>query len=77
MTCFYEKYLTEKQIYNIYNYHIISTYNKGVTVDDILTVAKASEYCRVSSKTIINWVEAGHIEAYKTVPAGGIQQTRR
>jgi len=36
-------------------------------VEDILTVAKASEYCQVSPKTIINWVEAGHIEAYKTV----------
>ena len=36
-------------------------------MDDILTVAKASEYCQVSPKTIINWVESGHIEAYKTV----------
>ncbi|MBT8360320.1 MAG: response regulator [Desulfobacterales bacterium] len=36
-------------------------------MEDILTVAKASEYCRVSSKTIINWVESGYIEAYKTV----------
>jgi excisionase family DNA binding protein len=36
-------------------------------VEDILTVAKASEYCRVSPKTIINWVESGYIEAYKTV----------
>ncbi len=44
-------------------------------MDDILTVAKASEYCRVSSKTIINWVEAGHIEAYKTV--GGHRRIKK
>lgn len=36
-------------------------------MDDILTVFKASKYCNVSPKTIINWVEAGHIKAYKTV----------
>jgi len=36
-------------------------------MDDILTVFKASKYCKVSPKTIINWVEAGHIKAYKTV----------
>jgi excisionase family DNA binding protein len=36
-------------------------------MDDILTVVKAGKYCRVSPKTIINWVEAGHIKAYKTV----------
>jgi len=34
---------------------------------DILTVAKAGKYCNVSPKTIINWVETGHIKAYKTV----------
>lgn len=34
---------------------------------DTLTVFTASKYCNVSSKTIINWVEAGHIKAYKTV----------
>jgi len=33
----------------------------------ILTVFKASKYCNVSPKTIINWIEAGHIKAYKTV----------
>jgi predicted site-specific integrase-resolvase len=33
---------------------------------DIMTVSQASEYCRVSPKTIINWIEAGHIKAYKT-----------
>jgi excisionase family DNA binding protein len=33
----------------------------------ILTVFQASKYCNVSSKTIINWIDAGHIEAYRTV----------
>ena len=36
-------------------------------MDDIFTVFQASKYCNVSPKTIINWIEAGHIEAYKTV----------
>ena len=36
-------------------------------MDDILTVFKASKHCNVSPKTIINWIEAGHIKAYKTV----------
>ena len=36
-------------------------------MEDILTVFKASKYCNVSSKTIINWIESGHIKAYKTV----------
>ena len=36
-------------------------------MEQILTVYKASEYCNVSPKTIINWVEAGYIKAYKTV----------
>jgi excisionase family DNA binding protein len=36
-------------------------------MDDILIVFKASKYCKVSPKTIINWIEAGHIKAYKTV----------
>ncbi len=42
---------------------------------DILTVSQASDYCRVSPKTIINWVEAGHIKAYKTV--GGHRRIKR
>jgi excisionase family DNA binding protein len=33
----------------------------------ILTVFQASKYCNVSPKTIINWIDAGHIEAYRTV----------
>lgn len=44
-------------------------------MDDILTVATASKYCKVSSKTIINWIEAGHIPAYKTV--GGHRRIKK
>lgn len=44
-------------------------------MDDIFTVFQASKYCSVSPKTIINWVEAGHIEAYKTV--GGHRRIRK
>jgi excisionase family DNA binding protein len=36
-------------------------------MDEILTVFEASKYCKVSPKTIINWIDAGHIKAYKTV----------
>jgi excisionase family DNA binding protein len=42
---------------------------------EILTVSQASEYCRVSAKTIINWIEAGYIKAYKTV--GGHRRIRK
>jgi excisionase family DNA binding protein len=34
---------------------------------EILTVSQAGKYCKVSSKTIINWIDAGYIKAYKTV----------
>ena len=44
-------------------------------MDDILTVFKASKYCSVSSKTIINWIESGHIEAYRTV--GGHRRIKK
>jgi len=44
-------------------------------MDDILTVFQASKYCNVSPKTIINWIEAGHIEAYKTV--GGHRRIKK
>lgn len=44
-------------------------------MEDTLTVFKASKYCKVSSKTIINWIEAGHIKAYKTV--GGHRRIKR
>ena len=42
---------------------------------DILTVSQACKYCKVSSKTIINWIEAGHIKAYKTV--GGPRRIKK
>ncbi len=44
-------------------------------MDDVLTVFKASKYCNVSSKTIINWIESGHIQAYKTV--GGHRRIKK
>lgn len=44
-------------------------------MEDILTVVQASKICRVSPKTIINWIESGHIEAYRTV--GGHRRIRR
>ncbi len=34
---------------------------------EILTISEASKMCGVSLKTIINWIDAGHIKAYKTV----------
>ncbi len=42
---------------------------------DVLTVSQASKYCRVSPKTIINWIEAGHIKSYKTV--GGHRRIKK
>ena len=44
-------------------------------MEDILTVFKASKHCSVSPKTIINWIESGHIEAYKTV--GGHRRIKK
>ena len=44
-------------------------------MEDTLTVFNASKYCNVSSKTIINWVEAGHIKAYRTV--GGHRRIKK
>ena len=44
-------------------------------MDDVLTVFQASKYCNVSSRTIINWIESGHIKAYKTV--GGHRRMNR
>lgn len=38
-------------------------------MENVLTVFKASKYCSVSPKTIINWIESGLIKAYKT-PGG-------
>jgi len=44
-------------------------------MEDILTVFKASKQCNVSPKTIINWIESGHITAYKTV--GGHRRIKK
>jgi excisionase family DNA binding protein len=44
-------------------------------MEDILTVFKASKYCNVSPQTIINWIESGHISAYKTV--GGHRRIKK
>ena len=44
-------------------------------MEDVLTVFKASQQCNVSPKTIINWIESGHIKAYKTV--GGHRRINR
>lgn len=44
-------------------------------MEEIFTVFQASKYCSVSPKTIINWIEAGHIEAYRTV--GGHRRINR
>src|SRR4030042_4555938 len=42
---------------------------------EILTVSQAGKCCKVSPKTIINWIEAGHLKAYKTV--GGHRRIKR
>jgi len=44
-------------------------------MEDIFTVFQASKYCNVSPKTIINWIDAGHIEAYRTV--GGHRRIKK
>lgn len=44
-------------------------------MEDILTVYQAAKICNVSPKTMINWIEASHIEAYKTV--GGHRRIKR
>ena len=61
-----------------FNIIIVKTINhqcKGGIMENTLTVFTASKYCNVSSKTIINWVEAGHIKAYKTV--GGHRRIKK
>jgi len=44
-------------------------------MEEVLTVFQASKHCSVSPKTIINWIEQGHISAYKTV--GGHRRIKR
>lgn len=42
---------------------------------DVLTVNQASEYCRVTPQTIVNWINAGKLKAYKT--AGGHRRVKK
>lgn len=42
---------------------------------DVLTVYQASKYCSVSPKTVCNWIDEGHIKAFRTV--GGHRRIRR
>jgi excisionase family DNA binding protein len=68
--------LTNYNCYNNYKFKKRGEQNGGTWImDDILTVFKASKYCNVSPKTIINWIESGHIEAYKTV--GGHRRIKK
>ena len=34
---------------------------------EVLTVYQASKYCGVSPKTVANWIDEGHIVAFRTV----------
>jgi excisionase family DNA binding protein len=42
---------------------------------DVLTVYQASKYCGVSPKTVSNWIDEGHINAFRTV--GGHRRIRK
>ena len=42
---------------------------------EILTLSQACKYCKVSTKTIINWIEAGELSALKT--AGGHRRIKK
>lgn len=42
---------------------------------EVLTVYQASKYCSVSPKTISNWIDEGHITAFRTV--GGHRRIRK
>ncbi|MFC1834859.1 response regulator [Thermodesulfobacteriota bacterium] len=42
---------------------------------DVLTVYQASKYCSVSPKTVANWIDEGHIKAFRTV--GGHRRIRK
>lgn len=44
-------------------------------MEEIFTVFQACKYCKVSPKTIINWIESGHIKAFKTV--GGHRRIKK
>ena len=55
--------------------YVISTFESPKIMKDIFTVHTASKFCRVTPRTIINWIEAGHIPCYKTV--GGHRRMKR
>ena len=42
---------------------------------EALTVYQASQYCGVSPKTIANWIDEGHLTAFRTV--GGHRRVRK
>jgi excisionase family DNA binding protein len=42
---------------------------------EVLTVYQASKYCSVSPKTVSNWIDEGHIKAFRTV--GGHRRIRK
>jgi len=42
---------------------------------EVLTVYQASKYCSVSPKTISNWIDEGHINAFRTV--GGHRRIKK
>ncbi len=42
---------------------------------EVLTVYQASQYCSVSPKTVSNWIDEGHIKAFRTV--GGHRRIRK
>ena len=67
--------MTDYKNYNKYN--TSKNVREGGTsiMDKIMTVFTASKYCNVSPKTIINWIESGHIKAYKTV--GGHRRIKK
>ena len=44
-------------------------------MDDVFTVFAAGQYCNVPSRTIIEWIEGGHIKAHET--AGGHRRIKR
>ena len=47
----------------------------GVGPMEVLTVYQASKYCSVTPKTVSNWIDEGHIKAFRTV--GGHRRIRK
>jgi excisionase family DNA binding protein len=55
-------------------YHIRAIFNED-KIMEILTVSQASKYCKVSTKTLINWIETGGLSALTT--AGGHRRIKK